>query len=136
MSFKRWFSIRLFFCYTIAMSEKKSIEKCRLVEELHAQARRNFPRRHVIVCIQWLVASGFDRQRLLLHFYHYWRAEQAWAVPLKAKSGNKATAITKIIRDDRRCPKNLQTTEERNFTMQTCRNSWRNMISITIWRIP
>jgi len=43
------------------MSEKKNIEELRLVEELHAQARRNFPRRHVIVCIQWLVASGFDR---------------------------------------------------------------------------
>jgi len=26
-------------------------------------------------------------------------------------------------------------TEERNFTMQTCRNSWRNMVSITIRHI-
>jgi len=31
------------------MSEKKSFEKRRLVNKLHASARRNFPRRHVIV---------------------------------------------------------------------------------------
>jgi len=31
------------------MSEKKSLEKWRLVEELHAAARKNFPRRRIIV---------------------------------------------------------------------------------------
>jgi len=36
--------------------------------------------------------------------------------PLKAKNGNEMMkAITKIIRDNERCPKNLNT-EERNFT--------------------
>ncbi|XP_011688444.1 PREDICTED: uncharacterized protein LOC105450348 [Wasmannia auropunctata] len=32
------------------MSKKKSLEKQKLIEELHAPARRNFPRRRVIVC--------------------------------------------------------------------------------------
>jgi len=31
------------------MFEKKSLEKWQLVEELHAPARKNFPRRRVIV---------------------------------------------------------------------------------------
>jgi len=37
-------------------------------------------------------------------------SKYAWAVLLKTKSGNEmATAIAKIIRDDGRCSKNLQT---------------------------
>jgi len=61
--------------------------------------------------------------------YHYiltitdMLSKYVWAKPLKAKSGNEMTkAIAKIIRDDRRCPKNLYT-EERNFITQMCRNS-------------
>jgi len=38
------------------------------------------------------------------------------AVSLKTKIGNEMTiAIAKIIRDDRRCPKNLQTDMEKEF---------------------
>jgi len=40
----------------------------------------------------------------------------AWAVSLKIKSGNDvATVIAKIIRDDERCPKNLQTNRGKEF---------------------
>jgi len=42
--------------------------------------------------------------------------EHAWTVPFKIKSGNEmVTAIAKIIRDDRRCPKNLQINMEKEF---------------------
>ncbi|XP_018403204.1 PREDICTED: uncharacterized protein LOC108780109 [Cyphomyrmex costatus] len=103
------------------MSEKRS-----LVEELHAPARRNFPRRHVIV-------HGYDdlwqvdvvEMRPYTRFnrgYHYILtvidvlSKYAWTMPLKAKSGNEVTrAIAKIIRDDRRCPKNLQTDKGKEF---------------------
>jgi len=55
------------------------------------------------------------------------------ATVLKAKSGNDvAIAIGKIIQDTGRCPKNYRPTEEKNFTMQICRNSLRNIISIII----
>jgi len=40
------------------------------------------------------------------------------------KSENEmAIAIAKIIRDDGRCPKNLQTDMRKEFSMQTCKNS-------------
>ena len=43
-------------------------------------------------------------------------SKYAWAIPLKTKNGNEmVTAITKIIRDDRRCPKNLQTDMGKEF---------------------
>lgn len=110
------------------MSEKKinSSEKGRLVEELHAPARRNFPRRRVIV-------RGYDdlwqadvvEMRPYTRFnggYHYILtvidvlSKHAWAVPLKTKSGSDVTtAIAKIIRDDGRCPKNLQTDRGKEF---------------------
>lgn len=101
-------------------------EKRLLVEELHAPARRNFPRRRVIV-------RGYDdlwqadvvEMRPYTRFnrgYHYILtvidvlSKYAWGVPLKAKSGNEvANAIAKIIRDDERCPKNLQTDKGKEF---------------------
>jgi len=43
-------------------------------------------------------------------------SKYAWPVPLKTKNGNEvANAITKIIRDDGRCPKNLQTDRGKKF---------------------
>ena len=93
-------------------------EKRLLVDKLHALARRNFPRRHVIV-------HGYDDlwQTDVVHpytrynrSYHYIFTvidvlnKHAWVEPLKAKSGDEVMkAIAKIIRDDRRCPKNLHT---------------------------
>ena len=81
------------------MSKKKSLEKWRLVKELHAPARKNFPRRRVIV-------SGYDdiwqadvvEMRLYTRFnkgYCYILtvinvlSKHAWAVPLKTKNGNE-----------------------------------------------
>jgi len=90
----------------------------------------------------WFVASGRHtslhaiQERLSLHSYHYWwYADQVCMGCTKAKSGNDvAIAIAKIIQDNVR--KICRLTEKKNFTMQTCRNSWRNMISITIRHIP
>ena len=43
-------------------------------------------------------------------------SKNAWAVPLKTKNGNEmVTVIAQIIRDDRRCPKNLQTDMRKKF---------------------
>jgi len=43
-------------------------------------------------------------------------SKHAWVVPLKIKSGNEiTTAIAKIIRDDGKCPKNLQTDMGKEF---------------------
>lgn len=101
-------------------------EKQLLVDELHAPARRNFPRRRVIV-------HGYDdlwqadvvEMRPYTRFnrgYHYILtvidvlSKHAWTVPLKAKSGSEvAIAIAKIIRKDGRCPKNLQTDKGKEF---------------------
>jgi len=72
-----------------------SAEKWRLVEELHAPMRKNFPRRHVIV-------RGYDDlwQADIVEMHSYSRfnkgyhyiltvidvlSKYAWAVPLKSK---------------------------------------------------
>ncbi|XP_077260501.1 uncharacterized protein LOC143896473 [Temnothorax americanus] len=104
----------------------KNIEKRRLVDELHASARRNFPRRHVIVrgyddlwqadIVEMRPYSRFNRG------YHYiltvidMLSKYAWAVPLKGKGGSEtADAIAEIIRDSERCPSNLQTDMGKEF---------------------
>lgn len=101
-----------------------SKEKARLVEELHAPARRRFPRRRVIV-------HGLDDlwQADLAEMQPHARtnggnkyiltvidvfSKYAWAVPLKTKSGSDvAKALTKIFRN--RCPKNFQTDRGKEF---------------------
>jgi len=43
-------------------------------------------------------------------------SKYAWAIPLKTKSENDvATVIAKIIRDNEKCPKNLQTDRGKEF---------------------
>jgi len=101
-------------------------EKRRLVEELHAPVRKNFPRRHVLVrgyddlwqanIIEMHPYSRFNKS------YHYILTvidvlnKYAWAVPLKSKSGSEtADAITEIIRKSGRHPKNLQTDMGKEF---------------------
>ncbi|XP_070153678.1 uncharacterized protein [Polyergus mexicanus] len=105
---------------------RKNIEKLRLVEELHASARRNFPRRRVIVrgyddlwqadIVEMRPYSRFNKG------YHYILtvidvlSKYAWAVPLKSKGGSEtADAIAEIIRDSKRCPKNMQTDMGKEF---------------------
>jgi len=107
-------------------SNENSAEKRRLVEELHAPARKNFPRRHVIVrgyddlwqadIVEMRPYSRFNKG------YHYILtvidvlSKYAWAVPLKSKSGSEtANAITEIIRKSGRHPKNLQTDMGKEF---------------------
>ena len=110
----------------MSVRKKKSSEKRQLVDELHAPARRNFPRRRVIVCgYDDLWQADMVEMRPYSRFnggYHYILtvidvlSKHAWAVPLKTKSGDEtAKAIAKIIRDDERCPKNLQTDKGKEF---------------------
>ena len=43
-------------------------------------------------------------------------SKYAWAVPFKSKSGSKtANAIAEIVRESRKCPKNLQTNIGKEF---------------------
>jgi len=102
-----------------------SAERRRLVEELHAAARRNFPRRRVIIrgyddlwqvdIVEMHPYSRFNEG------YHYITvidvlSKYAWAVPFKNKSGSEtANAIAEIIRKSDRHPKNLQTDMGKEF---------------------
>jgi len=111
-----------------------SVEMRRLVEELHAPARKNFSRRRVIVqgyddlwqadIIEMHPYSRFNKG------YHYilnvidMLSKYAWAVPLKSISGSEmANAITEIIRKSGRQPKNLQTDMGKEFYNAECNNS-------------
>ncbi|KAM0733642.1 putative transposon-derived protein F54H12.3 [Formica fusca] len=103
-----------------------SVEKRILVEELHAPARRNFPRRRVAM-------RGYDDlwQADVVEMRPYARrnkghnyiltvidalSKYAWAVPLKSKSASDvARALSKIVRDSKRCPKNVQTDKGKEF---------------------
>ncbi|KMQ84276.1 integrase core domain-containing protein, partial [Lasius niger] len=106
--------------------KQHSLEKRQLVNELHAPARKNFPRRHVIVrgyddlwqadIVEMRPYSRFNRG------YHYILtvidvlSKHAWAVPLKSKGGSEtADAIAEIIRDSKRCPRNIQTDMGKEF---------------------
>ncbi|XP_018316023.1 uncharacterized protein [Mycetomoellerius zeteki] len=103
---------------------KVSSERRRLVEELHALARRNFPRRRVILrgyddlwqadIVEMHPHSRFNRG------HHYILidvlSKYAWAVPLKSKGGSEtAEAIAEIIRKSKRYSKNLQTDMGKEF---------------------
>ena len=109
-------------------SEKRKIssERRRLVEELHAPARRNFPRRRVIVrgyddlwqadIVEMRPYSSFNRGHHYILTVIDVLSKYAWAVPLKSKGGSEtADAIVEIIRASGRCPKNLQTDMGKEF---------------------
>jgi len=105
---------------------KISSERRRLIEELHAPARRNFPRRRVIVrgyndlwqtdIVEMRPYSGFNRGHHYILTVIDVLSKYAWAVPLKSKGGSEtAVAIVEIIRVSGRCPKNLQTDMGKEF---------------------
>ena len=89
---------------------KISSERRRLVEELHAPARRNFPRRRVIVrgyddlwqadIVEMRSYKSFNRSHHYILTVIDVLSKYAWAVPLKNKSGSEAAdAIAEIERD-------------------------------------
>ena len=93
------------------------MEKAGVVNEIHKSARRNFPRRHVVV-------KGFDdlfmADLMDLQLYSKFNAgynyvltvinafsKFAWAVPIKSKGSKDVTAaFEKILKES--IPKNLQ----------------------------
>ena len=111
------------------MSASKKVvssERRRLVEELHAPARRNFPRRRVIVrgyddlwqadIVEMRPYSSFNRGHHYILTVIDALSKYAWAVPLKSKGGSETSnAIAEIIRASGRCPKNLQTDMGKEF---------------------
>ncbi|XP_018376028.1 PREDICTED: uncharacterized protein LOC108769505 [Trachymyrmex cornetzi] len=103
-----------------------SIEKRKLVEELHASERRNFPRRRVVVHDRddlWQAHVG--EMRPYARFskgYNYILtvidvlSKYAWPITLKSKSRSDVTAaLSRIFREDERYPRNLQTDQEKEF---------------------
>ena len=74
-------------------------EKRQLVEELHAPARKNFPRRRVIVrgyddlwqadLVEMRPYSRFNRGYNYILTVIDVLSKYAWAVPLKSKSGDE-----------------------------------------------
>lgn len=93
------------------------MEKAGVVNEIHKSARRNFPRRHVVV-------KGFDdlfmADLMDLQLYSKFNAgynyvltvinafsKFTWAVPIKSKGSKDVTAaFEKILKES--IPKNLQ----------------------------
>lgn len=101
-------------------------EKQRLVEELHAPARRNFLRRRVIVrgyddlwqadVVEMRPYSRFNKGHHYILTVIDVLSKYAWALPLKSKSGREVVkAFAMIFRNDKRCPKNLQTDRGKEF---------------------
>jgi len=110
------------------------------VEELHASARRNFPRRCVSSEIR-SVAGWYRRDMPVLELQQKLHmttvidvlSKYAWAVPFKSKDESEmADAIVEIIRASERCSKNLQWIWRRSFTTQIYRKSWKNTMLIII----
>ena len=105
--------------------EKISSER-RLVAELYASARRNFPQRRIIVweyndlwqadIVEMRQYSCFNRGHNYVLTVIDVLSKYAWAIPLKSKGGSKtANAIAEIIRESERCPKNLQMNMGKEF---------------------
>ncbi|KMQ92194.1 maverick integrase [Lasius niger] len=79
--------------------KQHSLEKRQLVNELHAPARKNFPRRHVIVrgyddlwqadIVEMRPYFRFNRGYHYILTVIYVLSKYAWAVPLKSKGGRE-----------------------------------------------
>ena len=97
-----------------------------LADELHRQARRNFPRRKVIVkglnefwqgdLVEMQPYAKQNRGfRYLLTVIDVW-SKFAWAIPVKTKTGKDVTeAFEKILKDTPTPPKLLQLDHGKEF---------------------
>ena len=89
-----------------------SVEKQKLVKELHAPARRNFSRRRVEMRPYARFNKGYNYILTVIDVL----SKYAWALPLKSKNGSDvAAALSKIFREDERYPRNLQTDQGKEF---------------------
>lgn len=111
---------------SLKKSQQIDNERRQLVEELHSPARKNFHRRRVIT-------RGYDDlwQADLVDMRAYSRINSgnqyiltvidtfskfAWARPLKTKSSqNVVEAFNNILSTSKRCPKNIQTDDGKEF---------------------
>lgn len=94
--------------------------KRQIVNEIHKNAMKNFPRRHVIqkdiddlwqadlIDMQNISSCNKNYNYILVVIDTF--SKYAWAVPLKNKDKNSVSnAFNKILYTQNRCPKNLQT---------------------------
>lgn len=107
-------------------STQKSVEKIRIVNELHRSARKNYRRRRVIVKGLYDLyqadlaemipyADENSGHKYILTVIDAF-SKFAWALPLKSKRGKDvADAMLKILKKLKKSPKNLQTDNGTEF---------------------
>ena len=95
-----------------------NVEKRKLVKELHASARRNFPHRRVVVhgrddlwqadVVEMRPYARFNKGYNYILTIIDVLSKYAWALPLKSKNGSDVAAVlSKIFREDERYSRNL-----------------------------
>lgn len=106
-------------------SDRRTIEKRKLVNELHKPARKNFKRRRVImkgIDDLWqadLVEMGTyaatnNGYRFLLTIIDTF-SKYAWAIPIKSKTGDNVTDAMITVLNSGRIPKNIQSDDGTEF---------------------
>lgn len=113
------------------------MEKRAIVNELHTQARKKFPRRSVIMkgiddlwqadLVEMGAYSNLNKGYKFLLTVIDTFSKFAWVEAIKSKSGNNVTlAFQKILKKDLRAPKNLQTDDGKEFFNKEFGNLMKN----------
>ena len=108
-----------------------SVEKRKLVNELHASARRNFPRRRVVVhdrddlwqadVVEMRPYARFNKGYNYILTVIDVLSKYAWAV-LKSKNGSDVAALSnKYFARTNDTHETYRQIKERNFTILSCR---------------
>jgi len=113
--------------------EKISSERRRLIEELHALARKNFPRRRVIVQGYddlWLISLKCARtQASIKTTITYSPSSMCWASVGRTTQDQEARWLTLSLRSFERVEdvrKIYKRIWKKSFTTLICRKSWKN----------
>ena len=109
-----------------------SVEKQKLVKELHAPARRNFPRRRVVVhdrddlwqadVVEMRPYARFNKGYNYILTVIDVLSKYAWALPLKSKNGSDVAAAKYFARTND-THETCRQIKERNFTTLSCRKN-------------
>ena len=99
--------------------------KTTIADELHAPARRNFPRRKVIMrgidetwqadLVDMKKYSSFNKGYKYILTIIDNLSKYAWAIPLKSKTGFELTTVFKNLFKQGRIPKNLHVDQGTEF---------------------
>ncbi|XP_014295514.1 uncharacterized protein LOC103579935 [Microplitis demolitor] len=109
----------------ISKLEMKSTIKEAVAHELHAQARRNYPRRHVDIrgidetwqadLVDMTAYASFNKQHKFILTIIDNFSKFAWAVPLKTKNAQDVTSAMQSVLKKGRVPKNLHVDQGKEF---------------------